>query len=285
MLQLSTCAQDRFQFGDNWRKLVKIITPQRVRLAEQSLRTMLDTESLARRRFLDIGCGSGMFSLAARSLGATVHSFDYDPSSVACTQEVKSRFLPDDGNWTIEEGSVLDVRFMRGLGTFDVVYSWGVLHHTGDLWRSLELAGEACAPGGSLFIAIYNDQGGASRRWRAVKRAYNRLPKFVRPAFVLAVMAPLEAKWFMLSLLKGRPQDYIDSWTGYSSQSRRGMSRWIDMVDWVGGYPFEVAKPEAIIDYYLKRGFTLLRLTTCGGGYGCNEYVFRKSDCCAAQTG
>jgi hypothetical protein len=52
------------------------------------------------------------------------------------------------------------------------------------------------------------------------------------------------------------------------------MSPWRDLIDWVGGYPFEVAKPEAILDFYLRRGFTLKRLVTCGGSLGCNEYVF-----------
>lgn len=270
-------AEPRFAFGGNWQKLVKIISPQRVRQAEESLRKMLDVDHLQGRRFLDIGCGSGLFSLAARNIGATVHSFDYDADSVACTNEVKRLFRPSDPDWTIEQGSVLDASFMRKLGTHDVVYSWGVLHHTGDLDRAMDLAGAACASQGTLFIAIYNDQGGASRRWRAVKRQYNRLPKIVRPLFIAGVMAPFEFKQLVFNTLKGRPQDYIRGWTDYSARSQRGMSRWIDMVDWVGGYPFEVAKPEIVIDFYLRRGFTLARLKTCGGGYGCNEYVFYKA--------
>lgn len=59
-------------------------------------------------------------------------------------------------------------------------------------------------------------------------------------------------------------------------KKNRGMSVWHDLVDWVGGYPFEVAKPEEIFDFYRTKGFTLVRLKTCGGGLGCNEYVFIK---------
>ena len=55
------------------------------------------------------------------------------------------------------------------------------------------------------------------------------------------------------------------------------MSFWQDLIDWVGGYPFEVSTPEQIFDFYRARGFTLPRLHTCGGSLGCNEFVFRKA--------
>ena len=88
----------------------------------------------------------------ARRLGATVTSFDYDPQSVACTRELRRRYFPDDAAWTVTEGSVLDRAFVDGLGTFDIVYSWGVLHHTGAMWDAIGLAAERVAPGGQFFI-------------------------------------------------------------------------------------------------------------------------------------
>jgi 2-polyprenyl-6-hydroxyphenyl methylase/3-demethylubiquinone-9 3-methyltransferase len=54
------------------------------------------------------------------------------------------------------------------------------------------------------------------------------------------------------------------------------MSMWPDVVDWVGGYPFEVAKPEQIFDFYRDRAFEPTRLTTCRGTSGCNQFVFRR---------
>src|SRR5262249_43336829 len=125
----------------------------------------------------DVGSGSGLFSLAARRLGARVRSFDFDPQSVACTEELKQRYFPGDPQWTISEGSVLDRAFMTSLGTFDAVYAWGVLHHTGALWKALEAATEPVAPGGKLFVAIYNHQ----RLWTpvhtAIKRTYVAAPR------------------------------------------------------------------------------------------------------------
>ena len=146
-------------------------------------RTCWELADLRERTFLDIGCGSGLFSLAARRLGASVHSFDFDEQSVACARELKRRYFPDDPDWRIEAGSVLDAAYMKGLGEFDVVYSWGVLHHTGAMWVALEQAiGRVASGGGKLFIAIYADQGWKSRAWWFVKLFYNRLPRFLRPA-------------------------------------------------------------------------------------------------------
>src|SRR4051794_15023881 len=117
---------ERFQFGDNWSSFLSLLNEERIRCAEESLKDMLGIVSFDGKSFLDAGSGSGLFSLAARRLGAAVRSFDYDPQSVACTAELKRRYFPDDERWTIEPGSVLDRDFLAGLGTFDIVYSWGV---------------------------------------------------------------------------------------------------------------------------------------------------------------
>jgi 2-polyprenyl-6-hydroxyphenyl methylase/3-demethylubiquinone-9 3-methyltransferase len=129
-------AGSRFAFGENWSRFLTEIDDDRIRQAEQSLCDMLKVKSLQGKQFLDIGSGSGMFSLAARRLGATVHSFDYDPHSVACTNELKRRYFPDDPHWNVEQASALDEKYISGLGCFDVVYSWGVLHHTGQMYRA-----------------------------------------------------------------------------------------------------------------------------------------------------
>jgi 2-polyprenyl-3-methyl-5-hydroxy-6-metoxy-1,4-benzoquinol methylase len=128
---------NRFEFGANWALFLGLMNDERIDQAVESLKMMLGVSDLQGRRFLDAGSGSGLFSLAARKLGATVHSFDFDPASVACTKELKRRYFPDDGAWTIEEGSVLDQEYLLRLGQFDVVYSWGVLHHTGAMWQAL----------------------------------------------------------------------------------------------------------------------------------------------------
>src|SRR5712691_3865602 len=118
----------RFEFGKNWTAFLSVLNDESIAIAEASLKRALRVESLRGKTFIDIGCGSGLFSLAAVRLGASVHSFDYDPRSVACTAELKRRYFPTHPNWTVEQGSVRDEQYMQKLGQFDVVYSWGVLH-------------------------------------------------------------------------------------------------------------------------------------------------------------
>lgn len=262
---------ERFAFGRNWRKYVDVLDEPAVALAIDALCTMLDVRTLAGKRFLDIGCGSGVHSLAALRLGATVRSFDYDPESVEATELVRARFAPDvaDERWKVERGSVLDERFIDGLGRFDVVYAWGVLHHTGDLWRALELAGRPVAPGGRLFVAVYNDEGKRSDRWRNIKRIYCS-GVAGRAAMSLLFLPYLIAYDAKESFQRGEnPLKRV--------YGRRGMTTLRDVVDWLGGYPFEVARPESVVRFCRERGFVCDRLTT-GAGSGCNEFVFTRAD-------
>ena len=259
----------RFRFGENWRRYLEELDEARIHEAEQSVKEMLELEGLQGKRFLDVGCGSGLFSLVARRLGAEVRSFDYDPQAVICAEELKRYYFPDDPVWIIEKGSILDADYVKSLGRFDIVYSWGVLHHTGDMWNALANIVPAVAPDGLLFIAIYNDQGRASRYWLWVKQAYNTLPKGLRFLVLYPAFLRLWGATFVRDLLQGRP---CHAWSHYSGI--RGMSPWRDVVDWVGGYPFEVATPEQIFDFFRKRGFVLRRLKTCAGGLGCNEFIF-----------
>lgn len=266
---------ERFGFGKNWQDYIRDLDESRIGRAEQSLRDMTDFESFAGKTFLDIGCGSGLFSLAARRLGAKVTSFDYDPDSVVAAKGLKEKFFPDDSVWQIGRGDVLDPQYMADLGKFDIVYSWGVLHHTGNIHKAFDHAATAVRPDGLLCIAIYNDEGRYSRMWLGIKKLYNRLPNDrLKKAMVILIAALLEVRMALSRILSLK--NPLPKWKEQNSQSLRGMSVWHDYVDWVGGLPFEVAKSDEIFRFFRDRGFALENMTTVGRGHGCNEFVFRR---------
>jgi 2-polyprenyl-3-methyl-5-hydroxy-6-metoxy-1,4-benzoquinol methylase len=261
-----------FQLGKNWTRFLAGVDDERIDEACKSLRRMLGIQSLARRKFLDVGTGGGLFSLAAMKLNAErVFSFDPDPHSVACTRELKRRYFPEASNWTIEQGSVLDDRYLERLGQFEVVCSWGVLHHTGDLWQAMANIAAPVAPGGRLFIALYRDQGWLSDVWRRVKELYNL--GLVGRVAVLGVFVPLVwVKGLLADVLRGRnpfPR-------GKRQLGGRAVSRLHDWVDWLGVLPFEVASAPAVLAFYKQRHFRLENLGL-SDGHGCNEFVFSRS--------
>ena len=271
---LTTDTLERFSFGRNWKNFLETVNEERILDAENSIKHSLNIESLKGKRFLDVGSGSGLFSLAAYRLGADVTSFDYDLDSVACTSFLRKKFVSDSCRWSVLQGSILDKEFIKNLEKFDIVYAWGVLHHTGNMNQAFENISVLVNKNGDLFISIYNDQGIKSCLWKTIKRTYNKFP-FLRPVLFVPISLWLWKYRIAWGLVRyGNPIKLLKTY----GKNARGMSAYYDAIDWIGGYPFEVAKPELVFDYFFKRGFSLSYLKTCGANLGCNEFVFKKLD-------
>jgi len=270
----------RFGFGKNWTDFLSVLNDDRILEAERSLCRFLGVDNLSGRTFLDIGCGSGLFSLAARRLGARVHSFDYDESSVACAMEIKRRYRPNDVEWTIEQGSGLDRDYIERLGVFDICYSWGVLHHTDNLWRAVYNAQLPLRQGGKLFIAIYNDEGVRSAVWEAIKRNYCAGP--LRRIFLTIAFYSL---FFVTGVLMDLARLRNPAHRFKEHRRYRGMSLLHDWKDWLGGYPYERARPERVRGFLENLGFELLRMEAPTFGFGNNQFVFIKESNSARTVG
>lgn len=258
--------ESRFAFGRNWKNFLSSLSESQILEAESSLCRMLGKSGFASSSFLDAGCGSGLFSLAALRLGANeVVSFDLDPDSVDCARKLSKLYGPFP-QWRIFQASILDTTLLHQMGKYDIVYSWGVLHHTGAMWDALKNVTGFVSDSGLLFISIYNDQGILTTIWRAVKRCYNASPQPIRLVMAISYYLYMVLIKTIKRGLRFRQDTPAD---------RRGMVSWYDAVDWIGGYPFEVASPDDVIKFCLDRGFEVERIKTTHG-YGCNEYVFRR---------
>ena len=265
-------AMTRFEFGENWSRFLALVDEDRISEATARLSELLG--DISGKSFLDVGSGSGIHSLAALRLGASrVLSFDYDTKSVACTAELKRRFAPM-ANWQIEAGSVLNEQYLRSLGPFDIVYAWGVLHHTGAMWQSFDRITIPVAH--TLMVAVYHDEGRKSRYWLILKKLYSRSPWPLKKLLELFTFMLTWGKAFIF-----KPRKAWKNWSTYAR--KRGMSPWRDLVDWAGGYPCEFANAGEVFTFFRQRGFTLEVLRTVHG-LGLNEFVFTAAESRGIRT-
>lgn len=256
-----------FSFGRNWLKFLDRLDEETIEHAEASLRRSFEGTSLEGESFLDLGSGSGLFSLCALRLGAaSVVSVDVDPASVACAEALRRRDERGE-RWTIRRGSVLDDAFLGSLPPASRVYSWGVLHHTGAMWSAVERALTLVAPEGLFALALYTPPRRPGVH-RALKRTYNRLPRPARPALAAAYAAGVLG--YKAAVQRTNPVRYVRRYR----RSERGMTFWRDVEDWLGGLPWEYATTAEVVAFAERRGFEVVRVLEQGSG-GNNEYLLR----------
>lgn len=271
---LKTTSQNddlKFGFGENWADYIaKNFSEERLQISLRHLLNFLKLETLKGKTFLDIGCGSGLHSLAAWRAGAErVISFDLDQNSVATANKLHG-FSGSPENWQIFQGSVLDDQFLATLPKADIVYSWGVLHHTGRMWQAVENASRCLHEQSVFYIALYSKDvyvDPPADYWLDVKRRYNRANPLMRQWMVWDYAWNHTIKKALQK--RQHPFRYILEY-----KKSRGMSYWHDVKDWLGGYPMDFAGNAETIAFAQDR--LNLELINLKAGDGNTEYLFRK---------
>lgn len=251
-----------FTFGENWLAYSRTLDAARVDSATASVADLLGVADLTARTVVDVGAGSGLFSLAALRLGAQrVLALDLDPNCLEAVRQNAARFLTPGqrARLDVQPADVLRAGSLP-TGQFDVVYAWGSLHHTGALWTAIRHVAPLCAPGGQLALAIYNKTW-FSRHWLTIKQTYRAVPAPVRVMMVAGLSAPR----YLARLLRGRHPSRVD----------RGMSVWYDSTDWLGGLPYEAATVDDVTARLHSMGYTVERVLPTRR-HGCNQFVFRR---------
>lgn len=264
--------ESHFKFGENWSSYSDLINEDRIRSSVEGLQKLLGDNGVLEKRFLDIGCGSGLHSFAALLLGAKeIVATDLDSDSVKTTEKVLAKHGAGKP-YRVMRISVFDLPDQLK-PDFDVVYSWGVLHHTGAMVEAISRAAAMVVPNGLFVFALYRKTPYCGL-WRAEKKWYSkaslRQQEIARTIYIL---------FFRLGLcLTGRSfKRYVAEY-----KKMRGMEFLHDVHDWLGGYPYESISPPEVDRLLREHGFALVRRFTRPGltavlGSGCDEYVYQKT--------
>ncbi len=252
-----------FSFGRNWTDFLRTVGDDEVEKAKTDICEWLGDGSVSGKNVIDIGSGSGIHSLAFVHLNARrVHSVDFDQFSVRATKETWNT-AGQPKHWTVEHGSVLDKEYLDSLGQFDIVYSWGVLHHTGEMWKAVKNCFGLVKPGGLAWITLYQ-KGPRYPSDLALKRKYNAASVFGKRVMVYGRILRIMLSWAR----------HLKNPFRWNEKSARGMNRYHDLIDWLGGLPYEVATEDEVVRAAAESGLVLERIRVVKEG-GCSIYVFR----------
>lgn len=257
----------RFDFGKNWISYShKALNAEKIAQAREAFKLLLDLVLLSDKTYLDIGFGQGLDLMLAAESGAIAVGLDVDHNNLQALQETAA-FFPNTKTPPVFVASILDLaalyaHFDRNT-KFDVVYSWGVLHHTGDMWKAVKNACSLVRPNGILVISIYNKHW-SSGLWKVIKYFYNISPSFIQRIFVGLFYPVIFIAKFLIT--KKNPFN-----------KERGMDFYHDVIDWVGGYPYQYATQQQIVDFAANEGFALRKFIPASVPTGCNQFVFQKT--------
>ncbi len=255
-----------FSFGENWQSYLETVSEKEIESSKKDILNWLSPDNIQGKRVIDIGSGSGVHSLSFYLLKVnSLYSLDYDQNSVDATKTLWEKSNQPD-NWTVTQGSILDKELVHTLGTFDIVYSWGVLHHTGSMWEAIENAASLVKPGGLFWISLYT-KGSRYTKDLNLKKKYNR-----SSAWGKRLMVWKSILRFMLVRLY-----HLQNPFAWNQKTERGMNTYHDIIDWLGGLPYEVASADEILQFGRDNQLELIRIQAATER-ACTSYLLRRAD-------
>jgi ubiquinone/menaquinone biosynthesis C-methylase UbiE len=269
LCQMVTCESEtalkQFDFGQNWQDFsASRLDDLHIEQARQHFRELMADVDLTGKTFLDVGFGQGLSLLIAHQEGAMVTGLDINPKCAQVVERNKQALGVEEDIETLV-GSVLnpeDLAKLQGR-QFDIVHSWGVLHHTGDMASAINNACRFVKPDGHLVLAIYNRHW-SSLPWLWVKWFYCQVPRVVQKIMIGLLYPVICLAKFLV--------------TGQNPfRMSRGMDFFYNVVDWVGGYPYEYASIDETVELMKSKGFDAVKIVSAKVPTGCNEFVFKKS--------
>jgi 2-polyprenyl-6-hydroxyphenyl methylase/3-demethylubiquinone-9 3-methyltransferase len=266
-----------FEFGKNWKLFLEGLDEKKINEAIKDIENFIGVGGVVGKSFTDIGCGSGLSSLAAYKLGASsVYSYDIDPLNIENVKSLISKYKNKKSfDWRADVKSIVENEDVKTFKKTDIVYAWGVLHHTGDMWSAISNSASLVEGGGLLYLMLYRDAK-LAHIWKIIKKYYvnssSPIKFIMRNAFAVIQIIGIIAKG----------KNPVKSIKNYGINSR-GMSWYTDSTDWIGGYPFEYAEAEEVINYLKPLGFELIKIYPYISkkswglfGTGSYQYLFHK---------
>ncbi len=253
----------KFSFGKNWQAYSKnALTKKSLMDFKHDFDELFNGIDFKNKKFIDIGFGQGLAILIAAEKGADVVGIDIDANNIKALNIT----LQEMGRVKVPKTdivSILDDDYVnRYKSNYDIVHSWGVLHHTGNMTKGFDNACDLVATNGYFICSIYNRHW-SSPIWKIIKYLYNISP-LICQQLINGFFYPIIfiAKWIV---------------TGKNpKQKERGMNFFYDVIDWIGGYPYEYATENEIIELVSKKGFVCIKSCPAAVPTGCNEFVFER---------
>ncbi|MFQ6107920.1 MAG: class I SAM-dependent methyltransferase [Candidatus Aminicenantales bacterium] len=216
-----------------------------------------DPEEVLNKSVLDAGCGTGVFSIIFARMGAlSVVGIDISKRSLERAQRQADQLGLQ--NATFQKVNMLRLPFTDAC--FDIVWSWGSVHHTADPFGCLAELIRVLKPGGSLLVAVYR-RTGLTFLHETLRKGLIRLPsKYWIPfsRFLSLVAAP------GISLFKKR------------DKSRKGEKLEQLLFDWFFVPIRHSYLPEEIKSFLVKRGLVIKKYLPFSGRFNStSNFIFK----------